>query len=67
MTKEQMFLIQVLADHINGRKTDNGAGLEWMELNHIAKKQQVSGILYSQCKSIINNPSVLSELQKSYA
>ena len=38
MTKEQMFLIQVLADHINGRKTDNGAGLEWMELNYIAKK-----------------------------
>lgn len=49
MTREQIVFIQILSDYLNNRKTTiNLDGLEWKDILLIARKQQVSGIVYSQ-------------------
>lgn len=49
MTTEQSFLIQVLADHINQRKTVSPAVLDFDTLKQIAQQQT------SRCDSIQPN------------
>ena len=51
MTKEQMFFIQILADHLNGRETKCNDVLDWNIIYDYARKHQVSGIVYTQAKN----------------
>lgn len=51
MTTEQSTLIQVLADHINQRKTVVLDELDFDELKQISQQQQVTAIVYSQTKN----------------
>ena len=50
MTKEQSFFLQVLSDHLNGRKTIGIDGLDWNTILYYARRHQVSGIFYVQAK-----------------
>ena len=53
MTNEQRFFIQILSDHLNGRKTEARSGLDWDALRSYADKHQVSGIVYQQCREFV--------------
>ena len=49
---EEAFFLQVLADHLKRRKTASAPdGLDWDKLAALARRHQVSGMLYSQCQS----------------
>ena len=50
MTKEQLYFIQLLSDHLNSRKTECVNDLDWEILHHYAQKHQVNGIFYVQAK-----------------
>lgn len=65
MTKEQNFLISVLADFINKRITTEADQLDWTVLISYAEKHQVAGILYYQCKSFLPEEAAKS-LQPVY-
>lgn len=67
MTKEQVYFIKVLADHLAGCETERGSQYDWVELNKIGKQQQLSGIFFWQCKGIMDNAAVFEELQQAYA
>ena len=54
MTTEESLLLQALADHLNGRKTENiPDGLDWDALTALAQRHQVSGMVYYQCKALL--------------
>lgn len=54
MTKEQLYLISVLSDHINGRVSLPATmDLDWKTIAELSIKHQISGIVYVQCKSFI--------------
>ena len=53
MTTEQAFLLRILADHLNGRKTEASPTLDWESLAVIAKQHEVSGMVYQQCRSFL--------------
>lgn len=69
MTKEQSFILGVLSDHINRKKTllDTADGCDWNAIMSSAHKHQVEGILYYQCKQFVptNIKSRLAELYAS--
>lgn len=56
MTKEQVFFIQVIRDHLNKDNTFIPDELNWDNIKKYAKQQQLEGIFYSQTK----NPAFLS-------
>ena len=58
MQKEKTFFLQVLADYLDKRKTKVPEGLDWRVLDIIGQTQQLTGILYHQCR----NDAVFSEL-----
>ena len=60
MTKEQLFFLQVLSDHLNGRKTINVDGLDWNTILYYARRHQVRGIFYAQAKE--NMPLEISSI-----
>ena len=53
MQKEKAFFLQILADHLNKRKTVVPEDLNWQELEIMGQNQQLSGIIYHQCKNSI--------------
>ena len=53
MTREQLFFIQVLSDHLNGRKTEKCGDIDWNTILIFAQKHQVSGIFYAQVKELM--------------
>ena len=53
MTREQEFFIQVLSDHLAGRKTDHSDGLDWAEIMKLSRSHQVDGIVFYQCRDLI--------------
>lgn len=53
MTKEQLFFIQILSDHLNGRETKCNDVLDWDIIHEYALKHQVSGIVYMQAKNFM--------------
>ena len=54
MTTEESFLLRVLADYLNRRKTENiPDGLDWDTLADLALRHQVSGMVYYQCKELL--------------
>lgn len=66
MTREQTFFTGVLADHLNKRRTASADGLNWNLVLSYAKKHQVEGILYYQCKDFLP-PEVRGRMIKLYA
>lgn len=71
MSKEQLFFLNMLRDHLNGKATACTADLDWSVLLRIAKSQQLSTVLYHQCKDwLASQPQLTSyyaELGKCYA
>jgi hypothetical protein len=53
MQKEEEFFLQVLADHLNKRKTAVPDNLNWYVLKGIGQNHKLSGIIYHQCKNSI--------------
>ena len=54
MTKEQLYLIGVLSDHVNERVSIPVAmDLDWKMVAELSNKHQISGIIYAQCKNFI--------------
>lgn len=66
MTDEQRFFIQVLSDHLNGRKTEARPGLDWDALLVCAQIQQLSGLLDHQCAAFLP-PEVKPALHERHA
>lgn len=65
MTIEEHFLIQVLADHINLRKSSVPDAVDWGKLKQIAQMQQVSAIVYSQTKNSLFQSAFAQQLYHS--
>lgn len=58
MNQEEKYFIRILSDYIHQRKTQPPVDpVNWDQITVIAAKQNLTGILYSQCKRIpgINN------------
>ena len=58
--------IQVLRDHLHGRKTEPKADVDWEEMLALARAHEVGGIVYFQCKDAIPH-QFLSEFEKEYS
>ena len=56
MTNEQKFFLHILADHLNGRKTEVRPDLDWEQLCAHAAKHEVNGIVYHQCRGAMPAP-----------
>lgn len=52
-SRESDFLLRVLADHLAGRKTEPGEGLDWTLLRQISQAHQLSAIVFYQCRSFL--------------
>lgn len=66
MEAEKKFLLEVLADFLNKRRTNCVDGLEWEPILALAQSHQIEAILFHQCKSFIP-PSVSGRLSQLYA
>lgn len=66
MTAEQSYLLQVLADHINGRPSSPPEQVDWVKLLEYANMHQVEGIFFYQCKAFLP-PEVGGRMQQLYA
>ncbi len=53
MQKEKEFFLQVLADYLNGRVTKAPENLDWSILESIGEAQNLTGVIYHQCKNTI--------------
>ena len=51
MDKEKKFFLQVLADYLNKRETVMPEAINWDMLWEIALSQQLTGVVYHQCKN----------------
>lgn len=67
MTKEQSFFIQILADHLNGRKTRRVDDLDWGIIHQYALNHQVNGIVYTQAKDSMPPEAQNTFLQETLA
>ena len=65
MTIEQRFFLQLLSDHLNGRKTEAQSDLDWDQIVSYAADHEVNGIVYHQCRSFL--PEAYEELSHKYA
>ena len=66
MTNEQRFFVQILSDHLNGRKSEARHDLDWDALLCYANNHQVSGMLFQQCAAFLPE-SVAPILRKRHA
>ncbi len=63
LTMENLFFLQLLADHLHKRSTAAPEGaVDWQELLALGRAHQVSGILYAQCRGVIP-----AEYEKQFA
>ena len=53
MTREQMFFVQMLSDHLNTRRTEPVDDIDWNIIHLYAQRHLVSGIIYAQAKKIL--------------
>lgn len=53
MTREQLTFIQILSDHLNGRKTEEIRDVDWNVIYSYARMHQVSGMIYTQIKTFL--------------
>lgn len=65
MINEERFLIQVIADFLNERKTRPQNHVDWKSVILLAEKHQVSGIVYYQCKEFMAE-DIRPALEKKY-
>lgn len=66
MQKEKEFFLQVLADYLNGRVTKAPDNLDWDVLATIGQKQQLTGVLYHQCKNSIAQSDLPMEVKNKW-
>ena len=66
MQKEKDFLIQVLADYLNKRVTTVPDDLDWNVLEKISWDQELSGIIYHQCKNSIVHSDLSEEAKTNW-
>lgn len=66
MQKEKDFFIQVLEDHLNKKTTATPDELNWQVLETIGRAQQLSGIIYHQCKNSIARSGLPAEAKKRW-
>lgn len=56
MTKEQKYILQVIADHLQRQYTaPPNVDLDWATVQRYAHNHQIEGVLYHQCKEFIPN------------
>lgn len=67
MTREQLFFIRTLSDHLNGRSTYAEHDLDWYIIHNYAQKHQVSGIIYSQAKHFMPSEILADFRQEAIA
>ena len=65
MTREQAFFLNIIKDHINGKRTELSEGVDWNVISKYAKEQDLQGIVYFQCKSHLKYNSQLEEVCKT--
>ena len=53
MQKEKEFFLQILADYLNDRVTGAQENLDWSVLESIGEAQNLTGVIYHQCKNMI--------------
>ncbi len=65
---EEQFFLQVLRDHVHGRDTAPPPdGLNWDRLARLAHSQQVSGIVYVQCRAWLrDSEAVRTQLHEEF-
>lgn len=66
MLKEKDFLIQVLADYLNKKVTAVPDDLDWNVLEKISLDQELSGIIYHQCKKSIIRSDLPEEAKTNW-
>lgn len=66
MQKEEEFFLQVLADHLNKRKTTVPDGLNWRLLEKISQDHELSGIIYHQCRNSITHSDLPTEAKTKW-
>ena len=67
MTREQLAFIQILSDHLNGRKTEEIRDVDWNIIYSYARMHQVSGMIYTQAKSFMPAEALNRFLQDTIA
>ncbi len=55
MNSVEKYLIQILSDHLNNRKTEEVPDIDWEVMYNYAHKHQIEGIIYHQCRNFISN------------
>lgn len=53
MTREQHTFLKILSDHLNGRETAPAEGVDWADVERIARDHQVAGMVYVQCRDFL--------------
>jgi len=53
LTESQQYFIKILRDFLNQRKTAARDAADWGEISDLAKRHQVSGIVYYQCGMLL--------------
>ena len=66
MNYTSSLFIQILGDHLHGRKTESRAEVDWKEMLALAQAHEVGGIVYFQCKEAIPH-QFLSDFEKEYS
>lgn len=65
MTNEQSYFLQILSDHLNGRKSTANETIDWSVVLTFAQNHQVNGIVYYQCKRFLPD-EVKKKPEKKY-
>ena len=66
MQKEKKFFLQVLADYLNGRATKVPDDLDWDALAAIGQNQELTGVIYHQCKNSIAQSDLPMEVKNKW-
>jgi len=53
ISKEGQFFIKAISDHLNNRRTEPVAGLDWDKVLAYAEFHKVEGMLYLQCRGLL--------------
>ena len=52
LTKEEHFLLEIVKDYVHECPTSMREGIDWNQMDKLAKKHQLSAIVYYQCKQL---------------
>lgn len=65
MGQEDYLFIRILADFISEKKTNLDTNVDWLSILQMAKKHQVQGIIYYQCKDMLPD-NIRETLEEAY-